>query len=99
MSNLSHSVIDFKYTNHIAFVYRIIQDNNFTKKDKQIQDTIIYFLQEKPWERKAATREWDLGKNDKDKEKDKLLMRRDERPIDKRRHRSPEKSPEPGKYL
>lgn len=52
---------------------------------------------EKPWERKAATREWDLGKNDKDKEKDKLLMRRDERPIDKRRHRSPEKSPEPAR--
>ncbi|XP_075991769.1 uncharacterized protein LOC142987103 [Anticarsia gemmatalis] len=50
---------------------------------------------EKPWERKAATREWDLGKNDKDKEKDKL--RRDERPIDKRRHRSPEKSPEPAR--
>uniref|UniRef100_A0A2A4JEB9 RRM domain-containing protein n=1 Tax=Heliothis virescens TaxID=7102 RepID=A0A2A4JEB9_HELVI len=51
---------------------------------------------EKPWERKAATREWDLGKNDKDKDKDNKL-RRDERPIDKRRHRSPEKSPEPAR--
>lgn len=43
------------------------------------------------------TREWDLGKNDKDKDsKDNNKLRRDERPMDKRRHRSPEKSPEPG---
>ncbi|CAB3231232.1 unnamed protein product [Arctia plantaginis] len=49
---------------------------------------------EKPWERKT-TREWDLGKNDKDKEKDKL--RRDDRPMEKRRHRSLEKSPEPAR--
>lgn len=48
--------------------------------------------QEKPWERKAAMREWDMGKNEKEKEKDKL--RRDERPTEKRRHRTP--SPEPG---
>ena len=42
-------------------------------------------------------REWDLGKNDKEKEKDRL--RRDEtRPLDKRRHRSGEISPEPGIY-
>lgn len=42
-------------------------------------------------------REWDVGKNDKEKEKDKL--RKDERPLDKRRHRlSPERSPEPGTF-
>ena len=43
-------------------------------------------------------REWDVGKNDKTKEpirQDKLL--RDERPpLEKRRHRTPERSPEPG---
>lgn len=45
-----------------------------------------------------ATREWDLGKNDKDKEKGKMDKRRDEqRPLEKRRHRTPERSPEPGK--
>ena len=57
------------------------------------------FDKEKPWERKAATREWDLGKNDKDNKdniKDNSKLRREERPMDKRRHRSPEKSPEPG---
>ncbi|KAJ8726223.1 hypothetical protein PYW07_000921 [Mythimna separata] len=55
---------------------------------------------EKPWERKAVTREWDLGKgNEKDKDnKDSVnKLRRDERPMDKRRHRSPEKSPEPAR--
>lgn len=40
-------------------------------------------------------REWDVGKNDKDKEKDKL--RKDDRSLDKRRHRTPERSPEPGR--
>ncbi|XP_059059446.1 uncharacterized protein LOC131852737 [Achroia grisella] len=50
---------------------------------------------EKPWERKAAMREWDLGKGDKDKEKEKL--RKDDRLLDKRRHRSPERSPEPAR--
>lgn len=46
------------------------------------------------------TREWDLGKNDKDKDNIKdnnTKLRRDERLMDKRqRHRTPEKSPEPG---
>ncbi|XP_069355618.1 apoptotic chromatin condensation inducer in the nucleus [Maniola hyperantus] len=51
---------------------------------------------EKPWERKAAMREWDVGKNDKPKE----LSRPDknhkvERPPEKRRHRTIERSPEP----
>lgn len=52
-----------------------------------------------------ATREWDLGKNDKDKDKldklDKSDKRRDEqRPLEKRRHnRTPERSPEPGKLF
>ncbi|XP_052757947.1 uncharacterized protein LOC113516731 [Galleria mellonella] len=50
---------------------------------------------EKPWERKAAMREWDLGKGEKDKEKDKL--RKDDRLPDKRRHRSLERSPEPAR--
>ncbi|KAF9412317.1 hypothetical protein HW555_009155 [Spodoptera exigua] len=53
---------------------------------------------EKPWERKAATREWDLGKNEKDKDNKDSKSKREERPADKRRHRSQEKSPEPGKY-
>lgn len=54
---------------------------------------------EKPWERKAVTREWDLGKgNDKDKDsKENVKIRRDDRPMDKRRHRTPEKSPEPAR--
>ncbi|XP_045519791.1 apoptotic chromatin condensation inducer in the nucleus-like [Pieris brassicae] len=50
---------------------------------------------DRPWERKAAMREWDLGKNEKIKEKEKHP--REERPIDKRRHRSPERSPEPAR--
>lgn len=53
-------------------------------------------MQEKSWERKGTMREWDVGKNDKDKERDKL--RREERPSEKRRHRTPERSPEPGLY-
>lgn len=53
------------------------------------------YSQDKPWERKAAMREWDMGKNEKEKEKDKL--RRDERLPEKRRHRTP--SPEPGLYM
>ncbi|CAG4968448.1 unnamed protein product [Colias eurytheme] len=53
-------------------------------------------VSDRPWERKVATREWDLGKNDKSKEKDKL--QREERPLEKRRpHRSPERSPEPAR--
>lgn len=57
-------------------------------------------LKEKPWERKASMREWDVGKNEKNKEggrPDKLI--RDEKTLDKRRHRSPERSPEPGIYI
>ncbi|KAL4715181.1 hypothetical protein ACJJTC_012228 [Scirpophaga incertulas] len=51
---------------------------------------------EKPYERKAVMREWDMGKMDKDK--DKLNLRRpDERSLDKRRHRSMERSPEPAR--
>ncbi|XP_038216477.1 apoptotic chromatin condensation inducer in the nucleus-like [Zerene cesonia] len=50
---------------------------------------------DRPWERKVATREWDLGKNDKNKEKEKF--QREERPQEKRRHRSPERSPEPAR--
>ncbi|CAF4768047.1 unnamed protein product [Pieris macdunnoughi] len=50
---------------------------------------------DRPWERKAAMREWDLGKNEKIKEKEKHP--KEERPIDKRRHRSPERSPEPAR--
>ncbi|XP_063839135.1 uncharacterized protein LOC135088176 [Ostrinia nubilalis] len=54
---------------------------------------------EKPYERKAVMREWDVGKNEKDKDKEK--MRRSEdlgtRMLDKRRHRSPERSPEPAR--
>ncbi|CAH0700748.1 unnamed protein product [Spodoptera exigua] len=52
---------------------------------------------EKPWERKAATREWDLGKNEKDKDNKDSKSKREERPADKRRHRSQEKSPEPAR--
>lgn len=57
-------------------------------------------LKEKPWERKAAMREWDVGKNEKDKEvgrQDKIV--REERPLEKRRHHTPERSPEPGIVL
>lgn len=50
---------------------------------------------EKSWERKGTMREWDVGKNDKDKERDKL--RREDRPSEKRRHRTPERSPEPAR--
>ncbi|XP_050361883.1 uncharacterized protein LOC126781104 [Nymphalis io] len=53
---------------------------------------------EKPWEKKASMREWDFGKNEKNKETgrpDKML--RDERPLEKRRHRTPERSPEPAR--
>lgn len=52
---------------------------------------------EKPWERKTATREWDLGKNEKDKDNKDNKSKREERPADKRRHRSQEKSPEPAR--
>ncbi|KAM3962700.1 LOW QUALITY PROTEIN: uncharacterized protein ACR2FA_003084 [Aphomia sociella] len=51
---------------------------------------------EKPWERKAAMREWDVGKGEKDKEKD-IKLRKDDRPQEKRRHHSPERSPEPAR--
>ncbi|XP_064076600.1 uncharacterized protein LOC113394453 [Vanessa tameamea] len=53
---------------------------------------------DKPWEKKASMREWDYGKNEKNKETgrpDKML--RDERPLEKRRHRTPERSPEPAR--
>ncbi|XP_050675459.1 apoptotic chromatin condensation inducer in the nucleus isoform X1 [Leptidea sinapis] len=50
---------------------------------------------ERPWERKMAMREWDVGKNDKVKEKDKYP--KDERTPEKRRHRTPERSPEPAR--
>ncbi|OWR49179.1 acinus [Danaus plexippus plexippus] len=53
---------------------------------------------QKPWERKAAMREWDMGKNDKDKEVSRPeKMVREERPLEKRRHRTPERSPEPAR--
>ncbi|KOB68045.1 Acinus [Operophtera brumata] len=65
-----------------------------------IPGTVEDWLREQDMKRErgelVATREWDLGKNDKDKEKDKLEKRRDEsRPLEKRRHRTPERSPEP----
>uniref|UniRef100_S4PIE4 Acinus n=4 Tax=Pararge aegeria TaxID=116150 RepID=S4PIE4_9NEOP len=53
---------------------------------------------EKPWERKTAMREWDVGKNEKSKEvirPDKNL--KEERPPEKRRHRTIERSPEPAR--
>nr|XP_053623584.1 uncharacterized protein LOC128682748 [Plodia interpunctella] len=50
---------------------------------------------DKPWERKAAMREWDVGKGDKDK--DKIRREDDRRPLEKRRHRTPERSPEPAR--
>lgn len=50
---------------------------------------------EQLWERKTVTREWDLGKNEKDKDKEKVRL--EERPVDKRRRRSPEKTPEPAR--
>ncbi|XP_060806979.1 uncharacterized protein LOC106142992 [Amyelois transitella] len=52
---------------------------------------------EKPWERKAAMREWDLGKGDKEREKDKIRRDDERRPLEKRRHRTPERSPEPAR--
>ncbi|CAG9567359.1 unnamed protein product [Danaus chrysippus] len=53
---------------------------------------------QKPWERKAAMREWDMGKNDKDKEVSRPEKTvREERPLEKRRHRTPERSPEPAR--
>uniref|UniRef100_A0A1E1WU44 RRM domain-containing protein n=2 Tax=Pectinophora gossypiella TaxID=13191 RepID=A0A1E1WU44_PECGO len=52
---------------------------------------------DKPWERKAAMREWDVGKNDKDNKEKDMRPRKDERPLDKRRHRSQERSPEPAR--
>lgn len=59
---------------------------------------MLFFFQEKPWERKAAVvREWDFGKNDKDKDKER--PKREERILDKRRHRTPERSPEPGRQI
>lgn len=44
------------------------------------------------------TREWDVGKNEKDKDAIRPLEKfpKDERLHEKRRHRSPERSPEPG---
>lgn len=54
------------------------------------------FQDNKPWERKTITREWDVGKNEKDKEVIRPeKLHRDER-LEKRRHRTPERSPEPG---
>ncbi|KAG6459337.1 hypothetical protein O3G_MSEX011336 [Manduca sexta] len=53
-------------------------------------------VNEKPWERKAAMREWDVGKNEKN-EKEREKVRREERPPEKRRHRSQERSPEPAR--
>lgn len=61
--------------------------------------TCDLIFQEKPYERKAVMREWDVGKNEKDKEKDSKMRRPDDsgpRMLDKRRHRTPERSPEPG---
>ncbi|KPJ11944.1 Venom dipeptidyl peptidase 4 [Papilio machaon] len=51
---------------------------------------------ERPWERKS-TREWDLGKNDKIQEKEKDRLQKDDRVLEKRRHHTPERSPEPAK--
>ncbi|CAG5056644.1 unnamed protein product [Parnassius apollo] len=51
---------------------------------------------DKPWERKTM-REWDVGKNDKGKEQEKEKLRRDDRSLEKRRHHTPERSPEPAK--
>ncbi|CAH0749136.1 unnamed protein product [Diatraea saccharalis] len=53
--------------------------------------------EDKSFERKAAMREWDMGKNDKDKDGKEKLRRPDDRPMDKRRHRSIERSPEPAR--
>lgn len=54
---------------------------------------------EKPWERKAAMREWDVGKNDKTKEpiRQDKMFREERPPLEKRRHRTPERSPEPAR--
>ncbi|CAH2988580.1 unnamed protein product [Chilo suppressalis] len=52
---------------------------------------------DKSFERKAAMREWDMGKNEKDKDGKDKLRRPDDRPMEKRRHRSLERSPEPAK--
>lgn len=41
-------------------------------------------------------REWDIGKNEKGKDKEKEKLRKDDRPLEKRRHHTPERSPEPG---
>ncbi|XP_068620784.1 uncharacterized protein [Battus philenor] len=53
---------------------------------------------DKPWERKTM-REWDVGKNDKNikPDKDKEKLRRDDHSMEKRRHHTPERSPEPAK--
>ncbi|CAK1603358.1 unnamed protein product [Parnassius mnemosyne] len=51
---------------------------------------------DKPWERKTM-REWDVGKNDRGKEQEKEKLRRDDRSLEKRRHHTPERSPEPAK--
>lgn len=43
-------------------------------------------------------REWDVGKNDKSKEviRQDHMLREDRPPLEKRRHRTTERSPEPG---
>ncbi|KPI93936.1 Apoptotic chromatin condensation inducer in the nucleus [Papilio xuthus] len=51
---------------------------------------------ERPWERKT-TREWDLGKDEKIKDKDKDRLHKEDRVLEKRRHHTPERSPEPAK--
>lgn len=79
---------------------------NVETENSQVPGTVEDWLREldskkersemdKLWERKAVMREWDVGKNEKDKEKDKL--RHDDRPLEKRRHRSIERSPEPAR--
>lgn len=73
---------------------RRFSTQNYTVILPAVELLLYYKSQDKPWERKAAMREWDMGKNEKEKEKDKL--RRDDRPPEKRRHRTP--SPEPGMY-
>ncbi|GBP92888.1 Apoptotic chromatin condensation inducer in the nucleus [Eumeta japonica] len=54
----------------------------------------------RPWEKRNTVREWDMGKGvvDKQREREKeQRVRRDERVPDRRRHRTPERSPEPAK--
>lgn len=88
------------FSAHLQILVKSLR--TFTIQKSKINQVDIFLsslkfcYQDKPWERKNIVREWDVGKGEKGKEDASKTMR-DERPLDKRRHRSLERSPEPGK--